>query len=162
LSGPVYAIAQASKAVIPRDAGGPFGQRIGVSVSGNQNLVVSAFVTRRVSPRDWWRYSLVVLNQCVSAPRSARAGLLTRAAGSRNDNSTGSWDPVGIAATIAFKGLQVRARSLRSRDWRSSDAAALQARYTFPVGATTLWWYAAPETDELLYQFTSQSLDVMY
>ncbi|TFY51741.1 hypothetical protein EVJ58_g10404, partial [Rhodofomes roseus] len=93
------------KAILPRDSGGPFGQRIGVSVGGNQNLVVSAFVTKRVSSTDWWRYSLVVLNQ--------------------NDDNNGSWDPVDIAATIEFKGMQ--------------------ASYTFPVGVTTLWWYAAPE-----------------
>ncbi|EPT00467.1 hypothetical protein FOMPIDRAFT_88424 [Fomitopsis schrenkii] len=66
-----YAIAQASKAVIPRDPGGPFGQRIGVSVSGNQNLVVSAFVTKRASSSDWWCYSLVVLNQCLDAVQYA-------------------------------------------------------------------------------------------
>ncbi|KAI0734077.1 glycoside hydrolase superfamily [Fomitopsis betulina] len=100
-----YAIAHASKAVIPRDSGGPFGQRIGVSVGGNQNLVVSAFVTKRTSSSGWWRYSLVVLNQ--------------------DDKNNGSRDPVDIAATIEFRGKQ--------------------ARYTFPVGVTTLWWYAAPE-----------------
>ncbi|KZT69689.1 glycoside hydrolase family 30 protein [Daedalea quercina L-15889] len=100
-----YAIAQASKAVVPKDSGGPFGQRIGVSVGGNQALVVAAFVTRRASSSDWWRYSLVVLNQ--------------------NDDNNGTWDPVDISATIEFKGKQ--------------------ASYTFPVGVTTLWWYAAPE-----------------
>jgi hypothetical protein len=57
-------MAQASKAVIPKDNGGPFGQRIGVSVGGSLSwaLRVSAFVTGRVSSSDWDRYSIVVLN----------------------------------------------------------------------------------------------------
>lgn len=65
-----YAMAQASKAIIPKDAGGPFGQRIGVTVGGELNwaLVVGAYVTGRVNPADWPRYSLVVLN-CESASR---------------------------------------------------------------------------------------------
>lgn len=60
----VYAMAQASKAIIPRDAGGPFGKRIGVSVGGDLNwgLRVGAYVTGRVKSSDWLRYSLVVLN----------------------------------------------------------------------------------------------------
>lgn len=60
----VYAIAQASKAVLPRDQGGPFGTRIGVSVGGSMSwgLRVNAFVTGRTNPSDWLRYSLVVLN----------------------------------------------------------------------------------------------------
>lgn len=60
----VYAMAQASKAILPRDAGGPFGRRIGVSLGGSQNwaLRVSAFVTGRANSNDWLRYSLVVLN----------------------------------------------------------------------------------------------------
>ena len=52
-----------SKGTIPKDKGGPSAQRICASVGGNSNLVVSAFVTKRVSSSDWWRYSLVVLNQ---------------------------------------------------------------------------------------------------
>lgn len=59
----VYAIAQASKAIIPKDSGGPFGQRIESTVNGNSNLVVSAFVTHRTDSTAWLRYSLVVLNQ---------------------------------------------------------------------------------------------------
>lgn len=57
-------MAQASKAIIPKDAGGPYGQRIGVSVGGSLNwaLRVGAYVTHRVSSADWLRYSLVVLN----------------------------------------------------------------------------------------------------
>jgi len=60
----VYAMAQLSKAVIPKDAGGPFAQRIGVTVGGSQGwaLRVGAYVTRRTSSSDWLRYSVVVLN----------------------------------------------------------------------------------------------------
>jgi O-glycosyl hydrolase len=57
-------MAQATKAVLPKDSGGPWGQRIGVSVQGSMSwgLVVGAYVTGRVNPSDWDRYSLVVLN----------------------------------------------------------------------------------------------------
>lgn len=60
----VYSMAQASKAIIPKDAGGPFGQRIGVSVGGSLSwaLRVGAYVTGRVSSTDWLRYSIVVMN----------------------------------------------------------------------------------------------------
>ena len=60
----VYVMAQASKAVIPRDAGGPWARRIKVSLGGTRGwaLRVSAFVTGRANPADWLRYSLVVLN----------------------------------------------------------------------------------------------------
>ncbi|KAH9920968.1 glycoside hydrolase superfamily [Fomitopsis serialis] len=64
-----YAIAQASKAVIPKDQNGPFGQRISSSVSGSDDLVVTAYVTKRAADAPstaWPRYSLVVLNQRVS------------------------------------------------------------------------------------------------
>lgn len=59
-----YSMAQASKAILPRDAGGPWGQRIGVSVGGSLDwaLVVGAYKTGRVSSSDWNRYSIVVLN----------------------------------------------------------------------------------------------------
>jgi hypothetical protein len=57
----VYSMAQASKAIIPKDAGGPLGKRIGVSVAG-QALRVGAYVTERVSLSEWPRYSIVVLN----------------------------------------------------------------------------------------------------
>ena len=53
-------MAQASKAIIPKDSGGPFGQRIGVTVAGS--LFVGAYVINRVSSTDWKQYSLVVLN----------------------------------------------------------------------------------------------------
>ena len=57
-------MAQASKAIIPKDPGGPFGQRIGVTVQGSLSwaLVVGAYVVRRVNPSDWLQYSIVVLN----------------------------------------------------------------------------------------------------
>ncbi|KAI0052463.1 glycoside hydrolase family 30 protein [Auriscalpium vulgare] len=99
-----YSMAQASRAILPRDVNGPWGQRIGVSVGGTLSwaLRVGAYVTGRVSSTDWQRYSLVVLNW--------------------DDSSTTSWNPQPVKATIEFRGTQ--------------------ATYTFPVGVTTLWWYA--------------------
>ncbi|KAL6302008.1 glycoside hydrolase superfamily [Sparassis latifolia] len=99
-----YAMAQASKAILPKDSGGPVGQRIETTVGGSLNwgLVVAGYVTGRVSSSDWNRYSLVVLNW--------------------DDQPNGSWDPTPIATTIEFRGYQ--------------------ATYTFPVGVTTLTWYA--------------------
>ena len=44
----------------------------------------------------------------------------------RADNTNGNWDPQEITATIEFRGAQ--------------------ATYTFPVGVTTLWWYATPNS----------------
>lgn len=57
-------MAQASKAILPRDVGGPWGKRIKVAVGGELNwaLRVTAFVTGRTNSSDWLRYSLVVLN----------------------------------------------------------------------------------------------------
>ncbi|THU99546.1 glycoside hydrolase [Dendrothele bispora CBS 962.96] len=98
-------MAQASKAIIPKDSGGPFGTRIGVNVAGAKasTLVVGAYVTRRNNPSDWSRYSVVVLNA--------------------NDGSAqGGWNPQPVEASINFRGMH--------------------AIYTFPVGVTTLWWYA--------------------
>ncbi|KAG6868841.1 hypothetical protein C0993_009378 [Termitomyces sp. T159_Od127] len=97
-------MAQASKAVYPKDSGGPYGKRIAVSVQGNLSwtLRVGAFVTGRVSSSDWLRYSLVVLNW--------------------DDSASTSWNPAPVSTTIAFRGAQ--------------------ASYTFPVGVTTLWWFA--------------------
>lgn len=85
-------MAQASKAIIPKDAGGPFGQRIGVTVGGTLDwtLVVGAYQTKRLKSTDWTRYSLVVLNWY--------------------DNSTATWNPQPVKATIAFRGMQVRLR----------------------------------------------------
>lgn len=66
----VYSMAQASKGVLPRDVGGPWGKRIGVSVQGSMSwgLIVGAYETGRVNPSDWNRYSLVVLNWCDPGP----------------------------------------------------------------------------------------------
>ncbi|KIJ64292.1 glycoside hydrolase family 30 protein [Hydnomerulius pinastri MD-312] len=99
-----YAMGQASKAILPRDEGGPWGQRIGVSVGGSLSwaLVVGAYVTGRVSSTDWDRYSIVVLNW--------------------DDSASTTFNPQPVEATIEFRGMQ--------------------ATYTFPVGVTTLWWYA--------------------
>ncbi|KAG2008981.1 glycosyl hydrolase family 30 [Coprinopsis cinerea AmutBmut pab1-1] len=99
-----YAMAQASKAVTPKDPNGPFGQRIGVSVEGSKGwaLRATAFATRRSSPGEWTRYSMVVLNW--------------------DDSANSGWNPKPVRATISFRGMQ--------------------ATYVFPVGVTTLWWYA--------------------
>ncbi|KAF9031585.1 glycoside hydrolase [Panaeolus papilionaceus] len=99
-----YSMAQASKAILPKDAGGPFGQRIGVSVGGNLGwaLRVGAYVTQRTSSAEWLQYSIVVLNW--------------------NDNASSGWNPQPVTTTIEFRGMQ--------------------AKYTFPVGITTLWWFA--------------------
>ena len=100
-------MAAASKAVTPKDSGGPFAQRIGVSVGGSTSwaLRVTAYVTARTNSADWLRYSLVVLNW--------------------DDTNNGVWSPTPVKTTIEFRGKQ--------------------ATYTFPVGVTTLWWYAPNE-----------------
>ncbi|KZO96858.1 glycoside hydrolase family 30 protein [Calocera viscosa TUFC12733] len=97
-----YSLAQASRAVVPKDSSGPFGQRIGSSINGNLNyeLIVSAYKTGRsaAADTDWNRYSLVVLNW--------------------NDQTNAG----PVTTTIEFRGLQ--------------------ATYSFPIGVTTLWWFA--------------------
>jgi len=99
-----YVMAQTSKAVIPKDVGGPFAQRIGVTIGGTLNwaLRVGAYQTGRANPSDPKRYTIVVLNW--------------------DDNTNGQWDPTPVDATIEFRGQQ--------------------AKFTFPVGITTLWWFA--------------------
>ncbi|KAF7354010.1 Glycoside hydrolase family 30 protein [Mycena venus] len=96
-----YSMAQASKAIIPKDNGGPWGQRINVSVAGSMGwaLRVGAYATGRVSSSDYTRYSLVVMNW--------------------NDGGSGG----SVTTTIEFRGMQ--------------------AKYTFPIGVTTLWWFAS-------------------
>ncbi|KAJ6476001.1 glucan endo-1,6-beta-glucosidase [Mycena vitilis] len=115
-----YSLAQASKAIIPVDTGGPWGRRIGVSVEGGSGwaLRVGAYSTTRVSSSDWNRYSLVVLNW--------------------DDNSATAWDPIPITATIEFRGVQ--------------------ATYTFPVGVTTLWWFAAPSAQGIVTEFNATTV----
>ncbi|KAI0712025.1 glycoside hydrolase [Earliella scabrosa] len=84
-----YVMGQASKAILPKDPNGPFGQRIGVTVGGSLGwaLRVSAYVTERTNPSDWARYSLVVLNW--------------------NDRTQdGSFSPTPVTATIEFRGMQ--------------------------------------------------------
>ncbi|KAF5362729.1 hypothetical protein D9758_011677 [Tetrapyrgos nigripes] len=85
-----YAMAHASKAIIPKDAGGPFGKRVRVNIGGSLSwaLRVSAFVTRRNNPSDWLRYSLVVLNW--------------------DDQPNGSWNPTPVTTTIEFRGMQAK------------------------------------------------------
>lgn len=102
-------MAQASKAILPRDKNGPFGTRIGVTVGGTLNwaLRVNAFVTGRVNPSDWLRYSIVVLNWCVSFPELRRREVTDRSA-SRDDSSSTTWNPVPVTATIEFRGMQVK------------------------------------------------------
>ncbi|KJA25337.1 glycoside hydrolase family 30 protein [Hypholoma sublateritium FD-334 SS-4] len=99
-----YSMAQASKAIIPKDSGGPYGQRIDVTIGGSLSwaLRVSAFVTGRVSSSDSLRYSIVVMNW--------------------DDSASTTWNPQSVKTTIEFRGMQ--------------------ATYTFPVGVTTLWWFA--------------------
>ncbi|KAF8736341.1 hypothetical protein AX14_000454 [Amanita brunnescens Koide BX004] len=82
-----YAIAHASKAIIPRDQNGPFGQRVKVDVDGDMSwaLRIGAYVTQRTDPSDPLRYSLVVLNWC---------------------DSTGGWNPQPVQAAINFQGKQ--------------------------------------------------------
>ncbi|KAJ7064054.1 glycoside hydrolase family 30 protein [Mycena amicta] len=115
-----YALAQVSKAVIPKDAGGPWGRRIGVTVQGSKasTFAVTAFSTKRTSSSDWNRYSIVVLNQ--------------------NDGQPATWNPVSVTATIEFRGMQ--------------------ATYTFPVGVTTLWWFAAPNAQGNVVEFNATTV----
>ncbi|KAF9526218.1 glucan endo-1,6-beta-glucosidase [Crepidotus variabilis] len=82
-----YAMSHVSKATIPRDIGGPSGQRMKVNVGGSLSwaLRVGAFVTGRLNSADWLRYSLVVLNW---------------------NDSTGGWNPQPVKATIEFRGMQ--------------------------------------------------------
>ncbi|KAJ7071787.1 glycoside hydrolase family 30 protein [Mycena belliarum] len=56
-----YNIAHAARAVIPRDAGGPFGKRIKSTVSAH-SLRVNAYATARSAASAPTRYSLHVLN----------------------------------------------------------------------------------------------------
>ncbi|KAJ7142496.1 glucan endo-1,6-beta-glucosidase [Mycena epipterygia] len=85
---PYYALSQASKAILPKDDGGPWGQRIKVSVGGSLSwaLRVGAYATGRASSSDWTRYALVVMNWY--------------------DNASSGGDPVPVTATIEFRGTQ--------------------------------------------------------
>jgi len=99
-----YVMAHTSRAIIPHDVGGPFAQRIGVTIGGSLNwgLRVGAYKTGRASSSDPDQWTIVVLNW--------------------DDQPNGTWQPTPITATIEFRGQQ--------------------ATFTFPVGITTLWWFA--------------------
>lgn len=101
-------MAQASKAILPKDTGGPWGQRIGVTVAGSLDwgLRVGAYVTKRVSSSDWNRYSLVVMNWFVfsTIDLGFQANFFH---GHRDDSSSSTFNPVSIDATIEFRGQQV-------------------------------------------------------
>jgi len=102
-------MAQASKAIIPRDAGGPFGQRIGVSVGGSTGwgLRVGAYVTNRASASDYSRYALVVLNCELDVYtvilKCLNSGFFLQG----DDSAATNWNPQSIKTTIEFRGLQV-------------------------------------------------------
>jgi len=80
-----------------------------VNVAGGEawTLRVTAFVTKRNNPSDWWRYSIVVLNWYVPATSQFRGVKEVTVAG-RCDNNNGVWDQRDITATISFRGQQVR------------------------------------------------------
>jgi len=84
-----YLLAHSSRIVIPRDSGGGFGSRIGVSVSGTLSwtLNVQAYMIPRNTSTAPAKYGLVVINW--------------------NDNASTTWNPQPVLATISFKGLQV-------------------------------------------------------
>lgn len=89
-TGPVdYLLAHSSRIVIPRDSGGQFATRIGVTVNGTFNwaLDVQAYATPRLSSSDPPKYGIVVINWY--------------------DNAATTWDPIPVNATIAFRGQQV-------------------------------------------------------
>lgn len=105
-------MAQASKAILPRDSGGPWGKRVGVSVGGTlgSGLRVSAFVTGRANPNDWERYSLVVLNcklSLVNQLINAEIAVVYLLPLGNDHTSSGSWNPVPVKTTIEFRGTQV-------------------------------------------------------
>ncbi|KAJ3521100.1 hypothetical protein NMY22_g12449 [Coprinellus aureogranulatus] len=81
-----YAMAHVAKGTTPRDIGGPGARRIGVETQGalSSTLRVGAYVTYRVNPTEWLRYSLVVLNW--------------------NDSASTAWSPQNVTATIEFLG----------------------------------------------------------
>ena len=141
-------MAQASRAITPKDPGGPWGQRIGVNVAGSssRSLQVAAFVTKRNNPSDWWRYSIVVLNSYAPLPHAVFAVLL------RGGND--GFEPGTMAST--GRGTHKMPLQLSHfEDNRYGDRCTLgrlllhdaeyQATFTFPVGVTTLWWFAAPK-----------------
>ncbi|KZW00253.1 glycoside hydrolase family 30 protein [Exidia glandulosa HHB12029] len=81
-----YALAHANRAVLPKDAGGAFGQRIKTSVDGSVNwaLRVIAYEIPRLNPAAPKQYSLLVLNW--------------------QDGGDNGWNPQPVKATIEFQG----------------------------------------------------------
>ena len=107
----VYSIAQAQKAINPKDVDGPFGQRIASTVSGDLDwaLLATAYVTNRNSASDWPRYSLVVLNWSVRTP-CIISGLSPKSQPSffhRDDSASTTWNPQPVTATLEFRGTYV-------------------------------------------------------
>lgn len=153
----VYSMAQASKAIIPKDPGGPFGQRLGVSVGGSLGwgLRVGAYVTHRTSATEWSRYALVVLNCELGVNRFTNfIDILVEG----YDSAATSWDPHPIKTTISFRDLQVR--ELLIQNELVSMIVFCQATYTFPVGVTTLWWYAVPGSFRVTFTNSSATVPV--
>lgn len=103
-------MAQASIAVTPKDSGGPWGQRIGVTVNGDLSwaLRVGAYQTERLSSTDWNKYSIVVLNWDDSASSVILFKKYLVVLLMHSDVNRTTWNPVDVAATIEFRGMQVR------------------------------------------------------
>lgn len=152
-------MAQASKAILPKDAGGPWGQRIGVTIGGSLDwtLVVGAYQTKRVKSTDLNRYSLVVLNWYVCFYfifRFSRAflALRTDAASSgtiirlaRGTHSLSKRLSRSAVCRYAASSLLLSDSELWPTNlWLHCHVA--KAKYTFAVGVTTLWWFAAPQS----------------
>lgn len=116
-------MAQASKAILPKDVNGPWGKRIGVSLGGSLNwaLRVGAYVTERNKTTDWLRYSLVVLNWCASASVACWSVLTGVIPLLRDDSSSTTWNPKAVKASIEFQGMQVREPIPRDVDVMSTQ-----------------------------------------
>ncbi|KAL0571110.1 hypothetical protein V5O48_010842 [Marasmius crinis-equi] len=120
----------------------PDGCRALVSVSGgsytlNQEFISMAHVSKATIPRDPGGPSAKMIGVSVSGSTKwalRTAAFKTKRASSKDwpmyslvvlnwhDNDNGDWNPTPVTASIQFRGKQVT--------------------YTFPVGITTLWWYA--------------------
>ena len=137
-------MAQASRAITPKDPGGPWGQRIGVNVVGSdaRTVRVTAFVTKRKNSSDWWRYSIVVLNWYVPAILRFRDSKRITVAGWQARYRQREVGPTECHRHYRIPGtagtIPVPPSISDPHHWKS------QATFTFPVGLTTLWWYAPP------------------
>jgi hypothetical protein len=141
-------MAQASKAILPRDVGGSWDKRIRINVGGELNLTlrVGAYVTGRVKSTDWLCYSLVFLN-CEHSTRfkKQRKPIVTT-----GDDDVSGWNPTPVQMTIESRGMQVRLPAGCSISRSLIPPSIPKALYTFPVGVTTLWCYGAQTTGPLL------------